>query len=76
MSFTDCFKEFHEIEIDEHIRSLEKAGFRLEGCLKKKWLIRDQFCDVNLWALTAERICLKYDGVNDDMTDRERRKHK
>ena len=36
-------------------RSLEKAGFRLEGCLKKKWLIRNQFCDVNLWALTSER---------------------
>ncbi len=36
-------------------RSLEKAGFRLEGCLRKKWLIRNQFCDVNLWALTAER---------------------
>ncbi len=58
MSFADCFKEFHEIEIDEHNiasnRSLEKAGFRLEGCLKKKWLIRNQFCDVNLWALTAE----------------------
>ncbi len=35
-------------------RSLEKAGFRLEGCLKKKWLIRNQFCDVNLWALTTE----------------------
>ncbi len=35
-------------------RSLEKAGFRLEGCLKKKWLIRNQFYDVNLLALTAE----------------------
>ena len=35
-------------------RSLEKAGFRLEGRLKKKWLIRNEFCDVNLWAFTAE----------------------
>ena len=52
MSFADCYKEFHEIEIDEHNiasnRSLKKAGFRLEGCLKKKWLIRNHFCDVNL----------------------------
>ena len=58
MSCADCFKEFHEIEIDEHNiasnRSLEKAGSRLEGCLKKKWLIRNQFCDANLRALTAE----------------------
>ena len=35
-------------------RSLEKAGFRLEGCLRKKWMIHNEFCDVNLWALTAE----------------------
>ena len=35
MSFTDCFKEFQEIGIDEHIRSLEKADFRLEVCLKR-----------------------------------------
>ena len=35
-------------------RSLEKAGFRLEGRLKKKWLIDHEFCDVKLWALTAE----------------------
>ncbi len=36
-------------------RSLEKAGFTLEGRLRKKWLIRNRFCDVNLWALTADR---------------------
>ena len=36
-------------------RPLEKAGFRPEGRLRKKWLIRNPFCDVNLWALTAER---------------------
>ena len=29
-------------------RSLGKAGFGLEGRLGKKWLIRNQFCDVNL----------------------------
>jgi len=35
-------------------RSLEKVGFQKEGCLKKKWLIRGEFCDVNLWAITTE----------------------
>ncbi len=36
-------------------RSMEKAGFWPEGCLQKKWIIGNRFCDVNLWALTAER---------------------
>ena len=36
-------------------RSLEKAGFMLEGRLRKKWLIYHEFCDVNLWALTSEK---------------------
>ena len=60
-----CDFAFHEmnlvrIEAYAHVdniasnRSLEKAGFALEGCLKKKWLIRGEFCDVNLWALTAD----------------------
>ena len=48
------------VEVYAHVdntasnRSLEKAGFRLEGRLKKKWLLHHAFCDADLWALTAE----------------------
>ena len=50
-----CIEAYVHVGNIASSRSLEKAGFRLEGCLHKKWIIRNQFCDVNLWALTAER---------------------
>lgn len=37
-------------------RSLEKAGYSFEGCLRKKSYINKQFHDVNLWSFIKEDL--------------------
>lgn len=37
-------------------RSLEKAGFHKEGCLRKRSYLGKQFHDVNVWSLIREDI--------------------
>lgn len=89
MTFSDSFKEFHNIRVNDNIllrqhvpendakdfydiykdqeafanvknhasnRSLEKAGFHKEGCLRRRSYLGKQFQDVNVWSLIREDI--------------------
>ena len=62
-----CIEAYIHMENAASKRSLEKAGFRLEGCVKKKWLIRNQFCDVNhtyQQMVTCDFIKSKFDKLH------------